>query len=356
MGLILTTVLALVLAGFNGYAMPIQMEEENLVATAIAEDGTTYSLDTAEFQLLGREPDGTFLIFADQQFLKVTRSDLKRVIDTVGLPGVSALPAETDYETLVRNSRGDAVVNLQVALMAQGFLTGNPDGNYGSGTQRAVSNYQRDHGLRETGEADARLQMLILSAAEELLPVSKYADPKERFAVISEKTDANLEKVIEKNLGFEYDDISGVGLISDGSVITYSVPAETDIDQCDVTARFGMRVKPGEGGKVRVTPVLALTTTGTRRAIMQEVILKSGDARVSLPVANAENALDGVKSVETAEIPLDDAAVDLLAGVAEAKELKLRLTCKYGTYDIVVPAENLTSIADIGEAAQGLNS
>ena len=51
---------------------------------------------------------------------------------------------------------------LQQALIEQGYLTGEPDGVYGEGCAAAVQAYQKDHGLEETGVADADLVKAII--------------------------------------------------------------------------------------------------------------------------------------------------------------------------------------------------
>ena len=51
---------------------------------------------------------------------------------------------------------------LQEKLIAMGYLTGSPDGVYGDGCVSAIQAYQKDHGMEQTGEADADLVRTIL--------------------------------------------------------------------------------------------------------------------------------------------------------------------------------------------------
>ena len=56
--------------------------------------------------------------------------------------------------TLRKGARGDEVRKLQQLLADQGYLTaGGVDGSYGGGTERAVSQFQRDQGLEPDGVA-----------------------------------------------------------------------------------------------------------------------------------------------------------------------------------------------------------
>ena len=54
----------------------------------------------------------------------------------------------------------------QEALRSQGFDPGGVDGRYGPKTQAAIANYQRDHGLRETGRFDQRTLSALGVTAE----------------------------------------------------------------------------------------------------------------------------------------------------------------------------------------------
>ncbi len=72
----------------------------------------------------------------------------------LGLAAASTAP--TASAALSVGSQGDAVKQLQSALMAAGvFVPGGADGVFGPATKTAVSNYQRWNGLAVTGDVDA---------------------------------------------------------------------------------------------------------------------------------------------------------------------------------------------------------
>ena len=62
-----------------------------------------------------------------------------------------------EYQTLRPGARGEAVVQLQQALTAQGYAL-TADGVYGRATRAAVLNYQRAQGLRRDGIAGRQTQ------------------------------------------------------------------------------------------------------------------------------------------------------------------------------------------------------
>ena len=78
---------------------------------------------------------------------------------------------EGEYPTFVRGDRGYALIyTLQQRLKDLGYYTIRVDGIFGSGTQRAVRDFQYVNGLTPTGVADSTTQKLLYSSAAK--PVS----------------------------------------------------------------------------------------------------------------------------------------------------------------------------------------
>jgi len=74
--------------------------------------------------------------------------------------------ASSIYDTLSRSSKyRSAVVPLQRRLKALGYYTGSIDGYFGSGTYRAVRNFQSRNGLKVTGVADPYTQQVLHSSS-----------------------------------------------------------------------------------------------------------------------------------------------------------------------------------------------
>jgi len=91
----------------------------------------------------------------DKESLKLSKGDealltLSRVKDT------DATPAEAlfrPYIALKQGKRGEAVKQLQQALIAAGCLDGEADGVFGAATRKAVKAFQKSSGLKEDGVA-----------------------------------------------------------------------------------------------------------------------------------------------------------------------------------------------------------
>ncbi|MBN1777309.1 MAG: peptidoglycan-binding protein [Clostridiales bacterium] len=75
----------------------------------------------------------------------------------------------TGYKTMSStNSPPPAnVTALQTSLSSLGYYTGSLDGQYGSGTTTAVTNYQASHGLRVTGSAGPAMQRMLYGGTSE---------------------------------------------------------------------------------------------------------------------------------------------------------------------------------------------
>ena len=66
-------------------------------------------------------------------------------------------------QTLQKGSRGEDVKRLQTKLYAANYLPGGIDGQFGNDTFLAVKYFQRLNGLKETGVADEKTQLILFS-------------------------------------------------------------------------------------------------------------------------------------------------------------------------------------------------
>ena len=71
-------------------------------------------------------------------------------------------------ETLRPGMSGETIVQLQQALIEQGYLTGNADGIYGRKTEKAVRNFQKKKGLKVDGLAGKKTQELLFDSSSSL--------------------------------------------------------------------------------------------------------------------------------------------------------------------------------------------
>ena len=90
-------------------------------------------------------------------------SELTTPVNEQAIPPLE--PYEMVYVPLKKTSYCWEAYLLQEKLIAMGYLTGSPDGVYGDGCVSAIMAYQKDHGMEETGEANADLVRTILEGA-----------------------------------------------------------------------------------------------------------------------------------------------------------------------------------------------
>ena len=98
-------------------------------------------------------------------------------------PGVDLTPTPTPapsaitWEKLRNGSSGQAVSQLQEALIQLGYMSGKPDGKYGTGTEAAVKAFQKANGLTADGVAGAETQKKLYGGNAKAAKVKATATP-----------------------------------------------------------------------------------------------------------------------------------------------------------------------------------
>ena len=94
----------------------------------------------------------------------IVLKEVKKIRETPTPTPVPTLSPEEDaggYQILQKGSEGKDVTALQEALIELGFLKGQPDGKFGSGTERAVIAFQTKNDYPATGIMDANIQAFL---------------------------------------------------------------------------------------------------------------------------------------------------------------------------------------------------
>ena len=92
----------------------------------------------------------------------VLSEDLQQVLASRRAPQFADYAAQ--YVNLLEGSSGSAVVQLQTRLVALGFATGTPNGEYGSSTSASVKLFESVNGMNETGIASTYVQAVLYSS------------------------------------------------------------------------------------------------------------------------------------------------------------------------------------------------
>ncbi len=87
-------------------------------------------------------------------------------------PVVTAAPTAVSEANLASGSKGEAVEQLQQRLKDLGYYDGKVDGDFGSGTKKAVKWFQRQNGLNADGVVGAATRALLYSDKAQMARVT----------------------------------------------------------------------------------------------------------------------------------------------------------------------------------------
>lgn len=91
---------------------------------------------------------------------------------------IASTACAAGYKTLRYRDQGSQVLQMQQALISLGYSTGGADGKYGSATEKAVRQFQQQHGLKADGLAgNATLTLLYQKASGSTTPSTPSAPP-----------------------------------------------------------------------------------------------------------------------------------------------------------------------------------
>lgn len=344
---IITVILAGILVSVlsvNAIAQPVSFTKTVPLIPVTLADGTKSAIQNSQLQLLGRNEQGDYILFTNDGY---ATADAAVLSEMLGSEALQALPGISDFAPLPDYAQGQAVSVMQRALIQLGYMDGSPDGDFGGKTKQAVMAFQRDIGLEPNGAVDELLQMLLLSTMQEPAYVTSTAS----FDAIRERTESNLQPIIDNGMKLEYDDITGTGWISSGEPLQVDASGEADIDRYYLSLQSGFSVQDEENGSVSVLPAFMIDCKCARRPVMQSITLKSGDVRSVLSVSPLKTSLDGVYTVEKAVIPLGEAELTLLKTIEDNGELKIHIEGKYRSFDLVIPKDNLSAFSSVGRTA-----
>ncbi len=84
-------------------------------------------------------------------------------------------PAGGTYSRLKNGDKGDDVAKLQQRLIELGYLSGNVDGYFGAGTEKAVEAFEAAYGIAPTGIASPALQSYLFAKTAKRNPYGEVA-------------------------------------------------------------------------------------------------------------------------------------------------------------------------------------
>ena len=346
---ILVLVLVFILVMNVSYAMQVELTngEVRILASGLSENEGEEELRFSSFYLLGRDEDGSYVIYVDGKLYKAQADQLKYVV-----PELGDIPRLGTIETLTKGARGEAVVPLQRKLISLGYLSSYADGDYGANTESALIAFQESYGFEMTGIADELTQLMIDSLTSDPVVIETPVDPEVMFAPLSGRTDIDIQVFIDNGLMFDYDDINDEGFISAGVETVIDFSGEADLDKYVLTVDIGLLAHAGEAGTMNLSPAIRLSCLCVRRPMMSTVSIKAGNERGSAAVEDLRASLEGVYTVESGSAILDESMSGILSNASDAGEFKLRIEGKYQTFDVEFEKSSLDAISLIGNLLQ----
>jgi len=159
--------------------------------------------------------------------------------------------AENDrrYETLSKGDKSENVKQLQIALIAQGYLKGSADGDFGKMTEAAVTRFQSDYGIKANGIADEKTLELLYELESERVEKAKTDGLETPDAASKkEKTVKKEDETVREIGGKTIDQYSVEELINICCAIKKEVSKWNDIEPFDVPVgkwTVGEHLNPG---------------------------------------------------------------------------------------------------------------
>ena len=98
-------------------------------------------------------PEGNFFVFGATPEPEDNQQEPTQAPPALEITPSPAPTTEVTYKTLRKGDQGRDVETLQRALAQLGYLSGAQDGNFGTGTETAVKNFQEANGLSADGIA-----------------------------------------------------------------------------------------------------------------------------------------------------------------------------------------------------------
>lgn len=265
------------------------------------------------------------------------------IMEKVPALSFTELPTAPGWTDLKQGSSGDLVMAAQNCLIDLGFLDGEADGLYGSGTAGAVSAFQQEKGFPATGVLDVITYFYLEECADEPEPLEVPYPPvytvEDKFDdIMEDMEDASvLEAFVTPEWRYEYDSFEGEGQIFEGTVLGTYEDASRPVDTISLTVSPVMKVERKDTGLISVYPILQVRSTGAYRPYVQGIILKAGNDVCELGDAVLSGALTGTQVEEVAEVPVCAEALKALEDSAD-KTLEIRVLGNSRTYDLEVNA------------------
>ena len=341
-----SSVKVLILAGISAAvfsipvnAMHINISGEPCPLTIYAEpsaEAAASEVSLSDFELYGYI-QGTFLaVKTGDSIGYVTENDLSAKLPDIEL---FRLPSGEGLTDINRGTNGDASAQIQQQLIQLSYLSGTADGMYGAGTADAVSRFQADHRLEQTGNADVYTQMLIQLQVNGLPDILETKYPtvytvEEEFAAVLPRTDEDLSPFAGPEWKLTFDQYENSGTLDPGISLGGYRQDGAAIDQLSLEAFLQIVLAADETtGRLILKPAVVTKSAGAYRPYVQSVTFSAPEMALKTDGNTLTGELDGALLKETGYCYITPEQLALLAG---GNVSEIRISGKNQDFDFSV--------------------
>ena len=190
--------------------------------------------------LLASSADGKFgsgteqavIDFQNANHLDPTGAIDKATYDAI-LSASTGEEEQPEFSSIKRGDSGDSVKEVQTQLVALGYLTSSADGKYGSGTERAVIEFQNANQIEATGIIDQETyQKMFAEGAKHHTSSGLQSDVEESFSDVGTRTSGERLVWIPTNGGTKYHSDSSCSGMIDPIQVTVDEAQARGFDPC----------------------------------------------------------------------------------------------------------------------------
>ena len=270
-------------------------------------------------------------------------TQLQTLLESEYAPGFDTLGIQ--YSNLIEGASGDEVLRLQSRLIALGFASGTPNGEYGSATTAAIRLFQNRNGLEETGIASSYVQAVLYSS----FALNIDGETMQNIAPQATETPAEPDTAIAANEQPSGETLR-VGSSSDAVLALQNRLTELGY----ITSLIGTYDELTSRAVSSVQTALGLEVTGEADAALSEFILSEAAPRSGVVYARADLTYPTLSEGDTGDAL--DALQNRLKELGYLTKKQVSGNFDTATAQVIVQIQEALNLSPSGEVSPPLLS
>ena len=271
-------------------------------------------------------------------------AELQAQLESEYAPSFDTLGSQ--YSNLIEGASGDEVLRLQTRLIALGFASGTPNGEYGGATTAAIRLFQNRNGLDETGIASSYVQAVLFSS----FALNIDGETMQNIAPQSTDTPAEAEAIADETDAQPAGEVLRTGSSSDAVLTLQSRLTELGY----ITSLTGTYDELTSRAVSGVQTALGLEATGEADAGLVEFILSEAAPRSGIIYAQADLTYPTLREGDAGDAL--DALQDRLRKLGYLTKKQVSGSFDETTAQAIVQIQNALGLTSSGEVSPALLS